>query len=126
MTGTPRPQHANGGLNVIPEDMAAVGANGVAEQQPPPGYHEVEDHPNMYVRTPAMQQRIPEDRQGYPPSVKRFAAGTDLALSHNSPMGMQDLGGRIQRFGWFSLRKLTIHRTICHRAHCHIVRCILS
>ena len=58
--------------------MAAVGANEVAEQRPPPGYHEVEDHPNMYVGTPAMQQRIPEDRQGYPLSVKRFVAGNDL------------------------------------------------
>ena len=39
-----------------------------------------------------MQQRIPEDRPEYPPSVKRFAAGPGLALRHNSPLGMQDLG----------------------------------
>ena len=71
--------------------MEPVDANNVAEQHPPPRYHEVESISNANMVTPVMQQHFPEGRRGYPPSVQR-AAGPDLGLQHNSPMNMQDLG----------------------------------
>ena len=92
-SGTPRPQHANSNLNGIPEGMEPVGANDLAEQRPPQGYHEVGALSNADVVTPAMQQNFPEGRQEailYPPSVQR-PASPDLGHQINSPMNMQDL-----------------------------------
>ena len=72
--------------------MAAVGANDVAEQRPPPEYHVVEDHPTCTWVHQRCSSEFQKTAKVYPPSVKRFAADNDLSLSHNSPMGMQDLG----------------------------------
>ena len=94
-SGTPRPQHANGGFNVIPEDMAAVSANDVAEQQTSArvvGTTKLKTIPTCTCVRQRCSNEFQKTAKVIHPSVKRFAAGTDLALSHNSTMGMQDLG----------------------------------